>query len=506
MRIKLILMLQIANAAFIYADEHFVSFSGSDTPPYTNWSMAAHTIQSAVDATTSGDIVWVAPGVYDQGFTTNGFGRNRLAIEKAISVRAVSNKEATIIQGYRGNVSNQVRCVFIDSGALISGFTIINGSAQSDAGWVPRGGGVYMDEGAMLDNCVIRNCIAWNGGGIAGTTFPDPAGDYCVVSNSVVVANQSQNIGGGVIGVRIVDSLVQSNNADHGGGIANSLAERCVIRRNSADSGGGAMGEDELPGIAILVNCAIVENSARIGVGLKGNSGIIAFNCTLYNFENGNHGREALDASLVNCLIRGPGGVEDSGMLSCLHTANPFAFMNPAQGDYRPHPASPAINFGSISNLPAAFPQTTDIRGFARVVGADVDAGAYEFRGDVDGGIPAAWLSDHSLPTNQSVNFLDPDGDKFSTWHEYIAYTDPTNGSSYFRVSEVATGETNPISIKWTGFSNRIYTLEHADETSGLWEIALTTNPNANSNCEYSPTNPIFLQQFRLTVTLNQDQ
>jgi hypothetical protein len=37
------------------------------TPPYTNWAIAATTIQAAVDAAAYGDLVLVTNGVYDSG-------------------------------------------------------------------------------------------------------------------------------------------------------------------------------------------------------------------------------------------------------------------------------------------------------------------------------------------------------------------------------------------------------------------------------------------------------
>ncbi len=54
--------------------ERFVSPTGSDAAPYTNWATAARTIQAAVDAATTGDVVWVTNGVYAAAGTNCAYG------------------------------------------------------------------------------------------------------------------------------------------------------------------------------------------------------------------------------------------------------------------------------------------------------------------------------------------------------------------------------------------------------------------------------------------------
>jgi parallel beta-helix repeat protein len=64
MTITLLGLLLFALAPLAYADYHYASHSGSNTYPYTSWETAADTIQSAVDAASPGDTIYIGSGEY----------------------------------------------------------------------------------------------------------------------------------------------------------------------------------------------------------------------------------------------------------------------------------------------------------------------------------------------------------------------------------------------------------------------------------------------------------
>src|SRR3974390_2572754 len=121
--------------------------SATPQPPYRSWATAADKIQDAIDAAQDGDTVLVNDGVYSVGGRAVGdeFFMNRAAIDRAITVKSVNGPGVTVIDGAIAD-----RCVYLGSGALLSGFTVTRGS-----GGVTFGGGVWCEPNGVVTKCVI---------------------------------------------------------------------------------------------------------------------------------------------------------------------------------------------------------------------------------------------------------------------------------------------------------------------------------------------------------------
>ncbi len=121
-----IVMLTSANAM---ADTHYVLEVAESQFPYTNRTHAATNVQQAVDASESGDTVFVGNGTYRVS--------PQLAVTQGIVVASESGAAATVLDGCHSN-----RVAFIgNSSAVLDGFTITNGYILNTGSFALDGSG-----------------------------------------------------------------------------------------------------------------------------------------------------------------------------------------------------------------------------------------------------------------------------------------------------------------------------------------------------------------------------
>jgi parallel beta-helix repeat protein len=302
------ILVGVALCSSMYANaaEWYVSTSGNDSYAGTSWILAKRTIQSAVDAASSNDTVWVSDGTYNSGTTTTpGYSSlNRVVITNNLTVRSLNGPDVTIIEGSQG--STVVRGLYMSAGTL-SGFTVRNSQATT-------GAGIYCSNTSpMTTNCIVSNNTTTGAGGgmrngtaidctFSGNTAIYGGGMYYgTATNCTFSGNTATEDGGGKYESTANNCTFSGNEADDGGGMYYGTANHCTFSENRAYSFGGGM----VNGTA--ESCLFVDNDAIDGQGDGSGGGMYdgtAFNCTFSGNTSG-YGGGMSEGVAYNCIVWG---------------------------------------------------------------------------------------------------------------------------------------------------------------------------------------------------------
>jgi hypothetical protein len=522
---------------------HYVSLnSPNPTPPYLSWSTAATNIQDAVDTAGYDHRVLVTNGVYQTGgrfvFSGIGYGFNRLWVSQAVRVESVNGPEVTSIFGYQvpgtTNGTGAVRCAYLSSGAILTGFTLTNGATEFGT----SGGGVSCESlSEVLSNCIVAgNSADWSGGGSFRGTIQN-----CTLKGNSTFGSGGAGRGGGAHSGTLNDCVLTQNSAtDYGGGAYGTPTEplfpctlnNCIISGNRAIEGygGGTYG-------ATLINCTVITNKAYIegggawsgtfrnciligneagdGGGVAGGSVGISrsflYNCTLAGNRTtgglpGHDGAATKNSWLRSCIVSqnygqhgwGPNYAASCTLNYCCTSPMPPGigniaydplFVDPANANFRLQSNSPCINSGL-----GAYTEI-DLDGNPRVVGGASDIGAYEFQSP-SSVLSYAWAQQYGLPTDGSADYADADGDLMNNWQEWIAGTVPTNALSLLRLLNPATNSLG-LAVSWQSVTNRTYFLERASSLGTQPSFSLLAGniigqPGTTSYTDTNVSGPFF--------------
>lgn len=319
------------------------------------------TIQSAINAATSGDTVVVADGTY-----TGASNRDLDFGGKDITVKSENGPSSCII-----DCEDTSRAFYIHSGetsdAVIEGFTIKNGYCAVNE----YGGGIYICNASSptVKNCVIKDCSSGWG--------------------TVTIKDQNSN-------PKFYNCSITSNSSKDGGGVylfqVNCSAEfvNCLIADNTATEQGG--GIKTYYANLTLINCTVANNTANNSVG----GGIRHLFGTIHTYKNciiwGNHTDytgETEKAHQISIHANTPPTVllnncdYSNGTDDIFGTITPTDCIttNPklvSSSDYHLQQDSPCIDTGKNSYVPSGV--TTDLDGNSRIVNVIVDMGSYEYQ------------------------------------------------------------------------------------------------------------------------------
>ena len=247
------------------------------------------TIQAAIDTSSDGDTVLVAPGSYVENVVFRG---KRIVVTSWFALNGdVSSIPNTIIDGSSPAFSDSGSCVRIvngeDSTAVLQGFTLTGGH-----------GTLWQDEHGAFRY--------WEGGGVF-IALSSPSVRYNIIRNNDVNQAGGRSTGGG--GIRLGDgsphisnNIIVNNAGMYGGGIVSNFASP-VVRNNivafntvsqaisgAPTYGGGGLWFNGTVTGNVVENNTIFGNSSTgtVSTGANGRGGgmLAAFGATINSRNN----------------------------------------------------------------------------------------------------------------------------------------------------------------------------------------------------------------------------
>ena len=266
---------------------------------------------------------------------------------------------------YGGSAPGRAGNIFMNAtSSLVVDCAIANGTGS-------EGGNVYVNKGAVLCSDVINGTATGQGGNIYLNNDSN-SGAYC--ADCTIQGGRAAG-GGNVFNkgrlTRCSISGGDCTSSNMGGGVrnngSNALLEDCLIANNS---NGGLLQE----GSAQIYSCTIVGN-AGTGVFGYGSASKATTWCNSVIYDNTWSGDQP--TLMTNCAIDNSDMASRAAYSGCVYLENANAFVDYANGNYRPASSSALVDAGTTDTRADA--STLDLDGNPRTSG-QVDIGCYEFQ------------------------------------------------------------------------------------------------------------------------------
>ena len=380
----------------------YVTATGAGLRDGTSWSNAMSDINVALIYATLGGCsrIWVAEGTYTGDTASSGAFSLREGVNMYggfvgnepptydLALRDLA-AHPTILDGQHANrVLNQSGSY--STPTVVDGFIIQNGLVTNQSG-----AGVMLRQGGRLRNCTIQNNImlvnntySYYGIGVnaTGTSVSDTVLDHCVIRNNgyqnLIPSNYTAYVYGGGLylsDATITNCEVYGNNSYYYGGIYASSCHiyNTVVSHNQAYNYAGVYIY-----YSSMYNCVVANNTAsNYQGGVYGNYSSSIYNSIIWG-NKVNYLASNMDGTLniYNVAIEG-GYSSGTNILELAPTNdgtngtdNYVRFLDPGQRNYRLHPASHCVDYGDSTYNHLA----TDADGNPRILGNNIDIGAYE--------------------------------------------------------------------------------------------------------------------------------
>ena len=234
----------------------------------THYVSPGQSIQAAIDASSNGDEIEAAPGMYNEAIDFKG---------KAVRLYSSGGPEVTTMDA-TGLSFSVVSCTSGEGpNTILAGFTITGGTGSPD-GYEKLCGGGMRNEGSSptVTNCTFSGNSAYYGGGMNNHNHSSPTVTNCTFSGNSAYSTSTDMPGGGGGMCNILYSSPTVTNCMFVGNIALNLVQHIY-------SYGGGM-NNVYKSTPTMTNCTFSNNKAYYGAGLSNYGECVAIvkNCIFW--------------------------------------------------------------------------------------------------------------------------------------------------------------------------------------------------------------------------------
>ncbi|MBR2936409.1 MAG: fibronectin type III domain-containing protein [Paludibacteraceae bacterium] len=274
MKHRFLLSFLLLSAISLHAANQYVSPSGDDAQDGSSWATAKQSIQSAIDAASDGDTIFVAEGTYNQSIAAKQ-GVHVLGGYCAATGERNPEAYSTILDG------TGLEKALISQNSSFSTITYFDGLVLQNANHSSNGSAVVLKANGVLNRCSIRDCYTSGSGGAVHNSGG-------TVANCLIELCESMGAGGAVhnIGGLVENTIIRGCKGNYAAirNESDGIVRNCLLHNNEPSGSSWPNSGGIYNPSGVVYNNTLVCNYGSQYAGIHSDN--IAYNNLLWNNQS----------------------------------------------------------------------------------------------------------------------------------------------------------------------------------------------------------------------------